>query len=548
MVDIENLLQRVQQAESETGRQRVLLDLQMSQMPDALVSMLWAAAIPHFFDAKVLAALRPDLANETESLFADLQALTFVEEFLGHGCNIHELTRKVLLGQLWEKDREDYLELSKRAADYFFNVETVASSEEEAEFFYHEIVNEGTEQTGRLLERLTDWWKNYQTDLMQSALQGFLEHKEAERLDAFGCGFSFYLKGLIKMRSISYAEAGSNFKRARSIYEDVKPKNPRYFTTLLIDLGNSQKYQCRYNEAEPLYQQALAMSQQLLGEQHLDTANSLNSLAELYYVQGRYSEAEPLYQQALATRQQPPGRQHHDIAISLNNLAGLYQSQGRYSEAEPLYQQALAMNQQLLGEQRPYVAASLNNIAELYRNQGRYSEAEPLYHQALAMQQQSLGERHPNIAIGLNNLAELYRNQGQYNKAEPLYRQALTMQQQLLGEQHPDVAVSLNNLAELYRIQGRYGKAELLYQQALAMRQQLWREQHPDVAVSLNNLATFYYTQGRYGKAEPLYQQALAMNQQLLGNQHPRTQLVRENLRSLLKKKKKKKKKGFSQL
>lgn len=68
MLSIEELLERVQQAETETGRQWILLELQMSQMPEALVSMLWAAAIPHFFDAQVLAALRPELADEAETL------------------------------------------------------------------------------------------------------------------------------------------------------------------------------------------------------------------------------------------------------------------------------------------------------------------------------------------------------------------------------------------------------------------------------------------------------------------------------------------------
>ena len=53
----------------------------MSQMSEALVSMLWAAAIPHFFDAEVLVALRPELRDSVAKLYAELQALTFVETF-----------------------------------------------------------------------------------------------------------------------------------------------------------------------------------------------------------------------------------------------------------------------------------------------------------------------------------------------------------------------------------------------------------------------------------------------------------------------------------
>ena len=48
MVNIEELLKRVQQAETETERQWILLELQMSQMSDELVSMLWARNSPFF--------------------------------------------------------------------------------------------------------------------------------------------------------------------------------------------------------------------------------------------------------------------------------------------------------------------------------------------------------------------------------------------------------------------------------------------------------------------------------------------------------------------
>ncbi|MEM1128378.1 MAG: tetratricopeptide repeat protein, partial [Bacteroidota bacterium] len=79
------------------------------------------------------------------------------------------------------------------------------------------------------------------------------------------------------------------------------------------------------------------------------------------------------------------GEEHPDTAASLNNLAGLYESQGRYAEAEPLYEQALAVYQQVLGEEHTDTAASLNNLAFLYGSHGRYAEAEPLYEQALAV-------------------------------------------------------------------------------------------------------------------------------------------------------------------
>ncbi|MCA2645877.1 MAG: tetratricopeptide repeat protein [Microcystis sp. M069S2] len=291
--------------------------------------------------------------------------------------------------------------------------------------------------------------------------------------------------------------------------------------------------QGKYNEAIPLAEQALAIRKKVLGDNHPDTAQSLNNLAELYTVQGRYSEAEPLYKQALAIIKQQLGDNHPYTATSLNNLALLYQSQGRYSEAEPLYKEALAIRKQQLGDNHPDTAASLNNLAELYRVQGRYSEAEPLYKQALAIWKKQLGDNHPDTAISLNNLAGLYESQGRYSEAEPLYKQALAIRKQQLGDNHPSTATSLNNLAGLYESQGRYSEAEPLYKQALAIRKQQLGDNHPSTATSLNNLAFLYQSQGRYSEAEPLYKQALAIRKQQLGDNHPSTATSLNNLAGL---------------
>ncbi|MFN7218041.1 tetratricopeptide repeat protein, partial [Microcystis sp.] len=291
--------------------------------------------------------------------------------------------------------------------------------------------------------------------------------------------------------------------------------------------------QGKYNEAIPLAEQALAIRKKVLGDNHPNTARSLNNLAGLYESQGRYSEAEPLYKQALAIKKQQLGDNHPSTATSLNNLAALYRVQGRYSEAEPLYQQALAIRRKQLGDNHPNTARSLNNLASLYQNQGRYSEAEPLYKQALAIFKQQLGDNHPSTATSLNNLAELYRVQGRYSEAEPIYKQALAIFKQQLGDNHPSTASSLNNLAGLYESQGRYSEAEPLYKQALAISKQQLGDNHPDTAISLNNLAFLYYSQGRYSKAEPLYHRSLAIRKQQLGDNHPSTATSLNNLAGL---------------
>ncbi len=68
----------------------------------------------------------------------------------------------------------------------------------------------------------------------------------------------------------------------------------------------------------------LGYQQATVRETHPDVAASLNNLAGLYQDQGRYNEAEPLYQQSLAIRKQQLGKNHPSVAQSLYNLAFLY--------------------------------------------------------------------------------------------------------------------------------------------------------------------------------------------------------------------------------
>ncbi|MGF1975945.1 MAG: tetratricopeptide repeat protein, partial [Nostoc sp. CmiSLP01] len=73
----------------------------------------------------------------------------------------------------------------------------------------------------------------------------------------------------------------------------------------------------------------------------------------------------PLFQQALTLRSNLLGESHPDVAASFNNLALLYDSQGRYSEAEPLLQQALDILEHRLGANHPNTVTVRKNLANL---------------------------------------------------------------------------------------------------------------------------------------------------------------------------------------
>ena len=108
------------------------------------------------------------------------------------------------------------------------------------------------------------------------------------------------------------------------------------------------------------------------------TARTLTFLAQIYRRQANYDQAQPLFERALAIRERALGTKHPDVAISLNNLAVFYGEEGQYAEAEPLFRRALAIQEKTLGPEHPHVAKTLENCAALLRKLGREDEAQEM--------------------------------------------------------------------------------------------------------------------------------------------------------------------------
>ncbi|MCJ1313658.1 hypothetical protein MMC25_007337 [Agyrium rufum] len=81
-----------------------------------------------------------------------------------------------------------------------------------------------------------------------------------------------------------------------------------------------------------------------------------------YQGQGRYDEAETLFERALAGREKKLGPEHPDTLGTVENLATVYRNQGRYGEAETLYERALAGNEKKLGPEHPDTLLTVQNL------------------------------------------------------------------------------------------------------------------------------------------------------------------------------------------
>jgi tetratricopeptide (TPR) repeat protein len=327
-----------------------------------------------------------------------------------------------------------------------------------------------------------------------------------------------------------YARALPLQEERRTWCQEVLGEDHPDTATSYNNIAYNLNAQGKYAEAGPLFRKALDIKRKALGEDHPHTATSYNNLAANLQAQGKHAEAGPLFHKALDIRRQALGEDHPDTASSYDNLAYNLQAQGKYAEAGPLCQKALNIFRKVLGEDHPDTATSYNNVASNLQALGKYAEAGPLYQKALDITRKSLGEDHPDTATSYHNVAGNLEAQGKYGEAGPLFQKALDIQRKALGEVHPHTALTYNSVAHSLSDQGKYGEAGPLYQKALDIKRKVLGEDHPDTAQSYNNVAYNLNALGKYAEAEPLFHKALHIYRRTLGEDHPDTALSYNNV------------------
>ena len=258
-----------------------------------------------------------------------------------------------------------------------------------------------------------------------------------------------------------------------------------------------------------------------LGTVNLSYARCVNNLAILYKNQSKYEQAEPLYLESLAIRAQLIGRETRDYAMALNNIGNYYYACGDYANAEKYHADALDIREKILPEDDPDYKQSLNNLANVYSDLGNYAAAEKLYLQNKISEEKNQENQPQDYAQTLNNLGNLYRRMGAYDKAEPLYLESKSIRERILKKNSYDYIQILNNLGILYKNSGRLEKAGEMFVEAQSILKTDGKQDHPQYIMALHNLGNVFRYIGKDSLAITYYQEALEICERVLGRNHP---------------------------
>lgn len=283
---------------------------------------------------------------------------------------------------------------------------------------------------------------------------------------------------------------------------------------LLYQRGN-------YNEAIEIIIELVNWSSEFYGINHIETANALDSLGQIYIKAGSYSKAEVPIKQALKIREQILGKDHKDTASSTNNLAYLYYELGEYDLSISLFKHTLELLDGKDKNNDPTIATILDNLAKVYLKKADFKEAERLLLKALAINEKAFGVNNPSTAFNMTNLGVLYLASGQLNKANRFLQQSLEITEEIKGADHPDSALILDRIGTIQAAEGNYKQAEESFKKALKINIKLLGTNHPQNGYNLANQADLYIVQGKYATADKLITQAISILIKSLGESHP---------------------------
>ncbi len=258
-----------------------------------------------------------------------------------------------------------------------------------------------------------------------------------------------------------------------------------------------------YEQSEKLYQSALVMRKELLGDEHADVAHTLNHLARLYDFMGEYRKAEAYAREGLALREKIFGFNHQETAASMSNLANILLHQDKLPAAEKYFRSTLKAFKSVVGEEHPYTSSTISNLANVLYEQRHLDEAEKLFRQAMKLHEKQVPEgnpRHTNIWLPLGTLL-VERNQ--LEEGTMLLEKSYNLLKEKQGPDHPSTAKALGALGFAHYKKNEMEIAEQNLVTAFEILQTLEGEKKPTHKI-YTWLKLLYEEQGKSKKLQAL--------------------------------------------
>ena len=328
-----------------------------------------------------------------------------------------------------------------------------------------------------------------------------------------------------------------NLKNAEQLLQEafaLLPTGPsRERAELMWSLGMLLHEDRRHLEAEAQLKPALALHQELWGDDHPKTARVLTSLGVLAGDLGEFDDSRRLLETAEKNLQDRLGSHHPERLAMLIHRARVEQLAGKSDGAVSLLSRAVELFREHSQGPDPLLANAMDQLGHLLQTQGRLDEAQTLLEQALTMRRALYGEQHPDIAESLEHIGLLYVKKGDDERAIVEFSRAYEIIGATLGPRHALRGVYLRHRGNSLLRQGRFHDALSILEQARAILEPRLGQANAQVGSLYNSLGHLHHRLDQFDAGRERYGNAISIMARAWGESHPRVGFYRNNLANL---------------
>jgi tetratricopeptide (TPR) repeat protein len=223
-----------------------------------------------------------------------------------------------------------------------------------------------------------------------------------------------------------FAEAEAEYRCALALVEKAEGQGSRNYAFVLAQMAILPTQTGNRNDVIALLRQAIAVNERIGSLKNITVIREC--LAKILRSEKRYQEEEPLLEDALAGLVRQKAADPALMGAALNNLAVLRFDQERYQESVDLQLESIRIWETASGKEHPSLVAPLNDLATAYLKMARFDDADLTYQCALNVCRKTLGEDHLEYAILLKNYSVVLRKLGHKREAKKIETQGREIQ------------------------------------------------------------------------------------------------------------------------
>ena len=210
-------------------------------------------------------------------------------------------------------------------------------------------------------------------------------------------------------------------------------------------------------------------------------------------------------------------------------------------DALDLFEGALRSHQAKFGENHHLVGNAMHNMGMCHMFARQNQKALEIFEKAVQVRTAALGPDHPDVQASRMKIGLIHMACKDFGSAERAFWEVRDKYLAVLGYGHPQMAKIMNNIGVLACEVGKYSAAFKALELAYEYQRSLAEDRSEDneiaavtAANTLGNIAFVNYKQGKINESLRLYEEALNLQRDYLEENDPKLQIIRSNIRYLV--------------